>query len=199
MGGFLDKIGKFWSDFLYKHLKFDQARDYVMRLSERDRKIVIGSGIALIVFVMLFTYYLIDLSLDNKESKIENSIKNFDKIIELREEYRSSVLILKKIEETIKNSPGNFTLGSHLEKIADRKGVKIDSLGKPRDIPNEFYKETQVEVKINQVSLKTLVQFLHDVESSQNFLKITSIRIRPNYTKPEYLDLVFSVSTFSPK
>lgn len=195
-----ETVGKFRSDLMYKYIKIDQIRDWVMRLSDRDRKIVIASAVGICIFLLLFLYYMIDLSLDSKEKRLKSEIVNFDKIIDLKQEYQASFGLLKKIEKTIEKTPKSFSLATHLEKIADDKGIKIDSIGPPRNPakPNDFYKETQVEVKIKGVLLNVLVDFLYRIENSQEFLKITSIRVRPNYSKPMYLDVTFSVSTFSP-
>ena len=195
-----DKISKLRHDITYKYLKIDQVKDYIMGLSERDRQIVIGASIAAFTMILIGTFLIISTTLSSMEKSLEDEIANFDKVLALKDQYQSSFGMLRKIEHTISKMPKDFSLATHLEDLAKKNGVKIDSIGPPRNPakPNDYYKETQVEVKIKELSLKTLVNFLYEIENSKEFLKITSIRIRPNYSNPVYLDLVFSVSTFSP-
>ncbi len=196
-----EKTAVFLNDLLYKHLKIDQIRDYVMRLSDRDRQIVIAGSALICLFLLLFVYYLIDLSLDRKEAQVNDFSSSSKRMKILRDEYNSSFIILKQIENTIKNTPADFSLASRLEKIAESRSIKIDSIGPPRNPtkPNDYYTESQVEVKVKMIDLETLKEFLFEIENSKEFLKITSLRIRHNYTDPVYLDVTFSVSTFSPK
>ena len=112
--------------------------------------------------------------------------------------HKQSFDTLRRIELTIKRTPPDFSLATHLETLAQNNGLKIDSMRPKAATPNKFYKETQVEAKVRDIMLKTLVNFLYEIENSKEFLKITSIQIRPSYSKPMYLDVTFTVSTFSP-
>jgi len=195
---YIDQLKKLKGDILYKYLKVDQVRDYLMKLSERDRKIVIASSIA-VAFLLAFTVYsAVSHSLTKKEENIQKKIENFDKIVKLGDDYQSLYGILKKIETLIKRTPPDFSLMTRLENLAKTSGIKIDSMKPKPTSPNDFYKETQVELKIRDVTLKTFVNFLYEIENSKEFLKITSVQLRPSYSKQMYLDVTFSVSTFSP-
>jgi type II secretory pathway component PulM len=193
----LEKINKLKSEILYKYFKIEQIQDLLMKLSERDRKIVLSIACVAAAILILGVYSGISHSLTRWDQNIQKKIKNFDQIRALGNEYRVSQDTLRRIENTIKRTPPDFSIASHLEDLAQKNGIKIDSM-KPKPVtPNDYFKETQVELKIHGVSLKTLVNYLFQIENSQEFLKITAIQIRPSYSKPMFLDITFSVSTFS--
>jgi Tfp pilus assembly protein PilO len=195
---YMEKISRFKHEFIYKHLRVDQIRDLLMKLSERDRKIVLFSALGLGIFLLLLIFSLITASLSNWENSIKKKVTNFDKIVALGNEYENLYGILNKIETNIKRTPEDFSLATHLESLSSNNGLKIDSMKPKPPTPNDYYAETQVEVKITGVALKTLVNFLYEIENSKEFLKVTSLQVRPSYSKPMYLDVTATISTFSP-
>jgi len=124
----LDKGQQLKSQVLYKHLKVDQARDYLMRLSDRERQIVTIASIALGIFILLGAYSIIAASLNSMESNINKEIKSFNKVLDMRNEYLSYFAVLKKIENTIQKTPAGFSLATHLENLASENGIKIESM-----------------------------------------------------------------------
>jgi hypothetical protein len=65
---------------------------------------------------------------------------------------------------------------------------------------NDVYKETKVEVELKGVTLTQTVDYLHNIESSQQLLSVKSLRLKTRNEKvaPSLMDVTFAVSSFEP-
>jgi hypothetical protein len=64
--------------------------------------------------------------------------------------------------------------------------------------PNDLYRESVIEVRLQSVNLKELTDYLFKVENSGSFLKIKRLRIKSRTDDPGHLDVSFRVSSFEP-
>ncbi len=173
-------------------------RTYYARLSERERIIVLASVGAAIIFVMALIYSTLLATTSRMERRIEKSREYLTQIHKLRKEYQKTETQIQQFDQMIQRTSSGFQLGTHLERLAQRNGVSIDSLKDQPAPKNELYNETQVSVSVRQVTLRTLIDLLHEIENSRELLRITSIQVKPNFQDPTQLNAKFTVSTFSP-
>lgn len=173
-------------------------RTYYARLSERERLIVLGSVGAGIVFIMVLVYSTLLATTASMDRKIDTARANLKQIQELRKEYVKTERQIEQFDRMIQRTSPDFQLATHLEQLAQRNGVSIDSLKDQPAPSNDLYKETQVSVSVRQVTLRTLIDLLHEIENSRELLRITSIQVKPNFQDPTQLNVKFTVSTFSP-
>ena len=57
------------------------------------------------------------------------------------------------------------------------------------------YKESMVEMKLEGITLKQLVNYLYRVESPENVISIKRISIKENKRETGYLDVILQVLT----
>jgi len=91
-----------------------------------------------------------------------------------------------------------FSLFSFLDTEAKKCGVKDNvEYMRPtsRDLENSKYNVSRVKVKLSQVYLMELVDFLYLVESSGNHVAITSISLSRTGKKKKLLDAVIEAET----
>jgi type II secretory pathway component PulM len=191
----MKRLLQLWKELLGQ---LEVLRTYYARLSERERYIVIGSAAAGAVVLMLLIYSAFLAATAGMESRIRRGREILQKMEGLREDYAKTEQQIRELDQMIRRTDPSFQLGTHLEQLAQKNGVSIDSL-KDREIPpTDLYQETQVSVSIRQVTLRTLINFLHDIENSQKLLRITSLQVRPNFQDATQLNVRFVVSTFRP-
>ncbi len=170
-----------------------------MRLAFRE-KVVLGLGALLVVTIL--TYTLIITPYREKmrilERRIEQKTEELEMISTLSQEYRE---VKKRIEE-LKGKAGkrgkSFPLFSHLESLAAKTLIKgnIASM-KPQSTPiGEHYKESSVEVKLESITTRQLVDYLFRIENSEAFLRIKRLHLKKRRDNPKYLDATFLVSTY---
>jgi general secretion pathway protein M len=177
--------------------QIDGLKTYYARLSERERYIVLGSGAAGLLFVMLIIYSAFAATTASINSRIEKSRTFLKKMEDLRTSYVQTERQVRQLEQMVRRTAPDFQLASHLEKLAQRNSVAIESLKeRPSPPSNDLYKETQVSVSVKQITLRNLINFLFDIENSNELLRITSLQIKPNFQDPTQLNTNFVVSTF---
>ena len=68
-----------------------------------------------------------------------------------------------------------------------------------QDIDNSAYMLSRVTVKLQQVYLKGLVDFLFRIESSPNGVSVTSLSVTKSGDKGQFLDAVIETQTLALK
>jgi type II secretory pathway component PulM len=118
-------------------------------------------------------------------------------MLRLRAQHDEIAGRLASVEARIARGPkGNiFTT---LETLAGNSAVKIESL-EPQAAPaGKRYVEEKVQVVLKSVTLRQLVQYLDQIESTPQLLSIKALRIRQRVDRAELLDVTFTVSSFEP-
>ncbi len=186
-------FGERWRDFLGQ---LEVLRTYYARLSERERYIVLGSAAAGIVFLMLLIYSILAASTASMSSKIEQARFSLKRMNDLRYVYAQTERQIHELDQMIRRTPPGFQLASHLDGLANKNGVKMESIKERPGTPNNLYRESQVEVTVRQITIRVLIQFLYEIENSGQVLRISSLKVRPNFQDPTQLSATFVVSTF---
>ncbi len=106
----------------------------------------------------------------------------------------------EEIRRVIERRPPGFTLFSYLEKRAGDAGVKtnIRSINLLPLAPTGAYEETTVEMKLDKLTMKQLTDFLYQVESPEEMIRIRRISIVKMKESPEYLSALIQVFTYQP-
>jgi general secretion pathway protein M len=106
----------------------------------------------------------------------------------------------EEIKRLIERRPPGFALFSYLEKQAGEAAVKtnIRSMNPLKSSPAGIYEETAVEMKLDKLTMKQLVDFLYRVESPEEMVRIRRASILKMKESPEYLSVLIQVFTYQP-
>jgi general secretion pathway protein M len=106
----------------------------------------------------------------------------------------------EEIKRLIERRPPGFALFSYLEKRAGEAAVKtnIRSMNPLKSSPAGIYEETAVEMKLDKLTMKQLVDFLYRVESPEEMVRIRRASILKMKESPEYLSVLIQVFTYQP-
>jgi len=177
----------------------ERARAAWSALSQREQVLVAGAA-ATAFGVVLFlgaVNPLLDLS-DRSASSVQQAEQQLALMKRLRREHDGVTGRLAAVEERIRSSGQNRNTLTLLESLAKRSGVKIESMEERQAQANERYRETKVEVELKSVTLTQTVDYLSQIEQSQQLLSIKSLRVKTRADKSALLDVTFSVSSFQP-
>jgi len=169
------------------------------RLAKREQIMVAGL-IAGIVLLLLFTLLFSPL-LDSRERLQKSILKKqteLHNIQALQQEYRALKQHSGDIRQGLTKRPESFTLFSFIEQQASMVGIKenINYL-KPSEVESEGpLRESRVDMKLQKISLKNLVDFLKAVESIENVVSITRISIQEHGKDQDSLNAVIQLVTF---
>jgi general secretion pathway protein M len=172
-----------------------------MQLGKREKLFVQLAAFAVTAFCLL-QFAVFPMAADRKRLKksIVTKEKGLEKMLQFSREY----MVLKQQSHTAENvirrrAPG-FTLFSFLEKAAGKAGVKRHiKYMKPSSSKGEGgWKETMVEMKLDKISLKRLMDYLYLIELSGKAIQIKRCAVTENKGLKGSLDVVLQVITFEP-
>ena len=170
-----------------------------MELSKREKYFVSTALCAVAIFCLLqFVFIPFFEKRKQLESGCRAKEKVFEEISKLSAEYQAYKKRSQGVQDIIERRQKSFTLFSFLEKTAGDTEVKARiKYMKPSELQSTgAYKETMVEIKLEGITLKQLVDYLYRVEFSGNAICLKRISIKENKKESGYIDAVLQVVTF---
>ena len=172
-----------------------------MQLGKREKLFVQLAAFAVTGFCLL-QFVVFPMVEDRKRLKqsIVTKEKGLEEMARLSEQYA----VLKRQSHTAENAvrkrPPGFTLFSFLEKAAGKAGVKRHiKYMKPSSSKGEGgWMETMVEMKLDKISLKRLMDYLYRIELSRKAIQIKRCAVTENKGRKGTLDVVLQAITFEP-
>lgn len=167
-------------------------------LAPRERLLIgVAGGLLAIALVYLVIVGPILAAAERSEQRLATVDQQLRVMQRMRREYDDVQFRLSDVEQRIRSgSRGN--LRTALEALARQATVKVESMEPQASPANDSYRETKVEVGLRGVTLAQTVNYLHQIESSEQVLSVKALRIRTRPDQPELLDVTFTVSSFEP-
>lgn len=160
-------------------------------------------GVIFIVCFLFFQFMIVPFfeAKENITKSIKKKEAELIKIQELSKEYRELKTDEGNIQERLDKRDTNFTLFTFLDEQAGRAGVKKQiQYMKPSVMEGkDQYNESIVELRLERITLKALVDFLLLIESKDNVVFIKRMSIQENGDGVEFLDSILQLVTFTPK
>jgi type II secretory pathway component PulM len=169
----------------------------MIRVNPRERKILFGGiGCTLALSVYLFVISPYYTAINALDRRISAKSKELAEILTMRGEYLRLKENTRGLENVMRSARG-FPLLSFLENLAATNQLKTKIADmKPVTTPlNERFKETSVEMKLEDVTLKQLIDYLYQIEQAPQPLQIKRIHITKKKDQT-YLTVTLQVSTF---
>jgi general secretion pathway protein M len=171
----------------------------MIRVNPREKKILIAGGCvlaALFVYLLVVSPYMD--ALETLDGKIESEEKRLQDVLTKQAEYLSLKENTGILEKMVRSTPG-FSLLSFLESLAQKNKMKQKiAYMKPLNTPgNERYRESSVEMKVERITLKQLVDFLYAVEQARQPIRIKRLNIGKK-KEETYLNVTLQASIFEP-
>ena len=169
------------------------------RMAKREQ-LMVGSliaGIAALLFFSLVFSPLLESRKRLQKSLVKKQVE-LQEIRTLRKEYQSLQHQSGDTLQRLEQRPANFTLFSFIEQQATLANIK-DKIGyiKPGNVESDGpLRESRVDMKLQQISLKNLVDFLKGVESPENVVYTSRISIQEHGKGEGYLNAVIQIVTY---
>lgn len=169
-----------------------------MTLGKRE-KLFVSIGAACVT-VFLLIHFIVLPFFDQREAMkrgIEAKRAGLKEIQQLKAEYESYRRGAEGVKGRLERRTKGFSLFSFLEQAAGRSRVKDHiKYMKPSDSQaNGGIKESMVEMKLDKINLRQLVDYLYQVESSEHLVSVKRLSIKDNQGAPGYMDAVVQVVT----
>lgn len=170
-----------------------------MKLARREKYFISAAAIFIGIFCLLqfliFPFFEARNRLQRGVSAKEDGLKEIVRLSSEYNRYRRSSQGIKRI---IAQRRKGFTLFSFLENRAGDAGIKtyIKYMKPSISTGAGPYKESQIEMKLEEITLRQLVDYLYRIESPDNVVSIKRISIKENKKKSGRLDAILQILTF---
>ena len=168
----------------------------MIKITPRDRKVLIVGGVFVLLFVVVqFAVFPLMENRDRLERSISAREKALVEMKDLQVEYKQLHSKANVLLDQLVGRQNDFSLFSFLEQMAAKSEVKKNiTYMKPSETADEGpFKEVLVEMKLQAISLKQLVDFLTLVESPRNVVALKRISIQENKKERATLDVIVQV------
>lgn len=151
------------------------------RLNRREQVVVYIGGVILLVFILV-QFMIVPLFKQHHqlERMVARKAVELNEIHKLRQEYDVLKGAANRSTRHFSRREKGFTLFSFLDTLAGTAGVKDKiSYMKPSSIkqPDSPYKKSQVEMKLDQITMDQLTRVLHGIETSKNMVVVKRLSI----------------------
>jgi type II secretory pathway component PulM len=164
-----------------------------MKLEERDKKVLLFGGAAA-ALILLYALALAPLmeDLSRKRELLPRKEKDLAEMKVLKEQYRE---IQQRLQEAQAAAAKRGPLLTDIENITKRAnlGNKIVSLKPQPGVQAEGFKESIVEVKLDNITLYDVVNYVYLLEKEA--LRIRKLQFKPRYDNPKLLNATILVSS----
>jgi len=173
----------------------------MIKVSRRER-MVIGIGGAVVLIFLILRVGVFPL-LDKRNQLASGIVTREQALAEMRDlqvTYRELHGKANLLLDQLGGREANFSLFSFLEQMAAKSEVKKNiAYMKPSNVASDGpFKETLVEMKLQEVTLKQLVDFLILVEAPEKIVALKRISIQENSQAKEALDVIIQVVSLDP-
>lgn len=172
------------------------------KLEKREKRIVLAGALFLLCFA-LFHFAVSPLlrARDQSQKAVIQKKEDIIKIRQLQEEYRKLQNQAMDIQSRLQKRSPSFTLFSFIEERATKAQVKqqINSMTPSSSEGEGPLQESRVDLKLERISLQQLVDFLQQIESTDDVVMIKRISIQENSKEEGTLDAVLHIITFTQK
>ena len=172
------------------------------KLEKPEKRVVVIGAIFLVCFALFhFTVSPLLQARQQTQKALIQKKEDIKKIRQLQEEYRHRQNQAVNIQNRLQKRSPSFTLFSFIEERATKAKVKqqINSMTPSTSEGDGPLQEDRVDLKLEKISLAQLVDFLQQVESTDDVVAIKRISIQENSKEEGLLDVVMQIITFTKK
>lgn len=175
----------------------------MFELSKRDKKFIVAGTVFLLLFGLVWFVYL--PAVDKRtmlEKRVVSKARDLERMQTLEMMYQQYARSFDQEKEALERRGPKFTLFSFLESLSSKSLVKKNvAYMKPfsQDMENSDYIRSRVTVKLQQVYLKGLVDFLVRIETSPQGVSVMSLSLTKSGDKGQFLDAVIETQTLALK
>lgn len=167
-------------------------------MDPREReKLVFTGGIAAAVLIIIAIFASQVLS---KQDELRSSVSRKERALkEIKQsavEYSKALTRAREIQSMMRDTS---PLLSYLENLTREAGIRNAALKVMRTTPSEYFEETAVEVKAENLNLRQVTTLLKLIETSPRFLRVKYFHLKTPYAHQELLNLTMQVSAYSRK
>jgi len=171
----------------------------IRNLSKREKYAVFGTaGLIGCIVVLQFIITPVVESRKRMDRSLTERMRIRDDVLKIKTEYEAIKKRASQSDSRFARRRPDFTLFSFLDSLAGEAEIKDHisymkpSTVTPKDSP---YKISQVEMKLQAITMEQLTTYLYKVETSKNLVFVKRLSISKDSKETGFIDAVLQVET----
>ncbi|MBI4828982.1 MAG: type II secretion system protein M [Nitrospinae bacterium] len=168
-------------------------------LQPRERwAVTAGAAVVALTAAWLGVYDPVVSSRYALERRIEATKTELTELAGLAERYQSIRRRFTALDAKLAAQPEDFSAVTAIESLAAAAGVsgQITSMTPQPPQTMEGYEEQPVTARLEEVTLPQLVVLLESARGAEHYLRVKRVSIRPQYKKPDLLDVTLTLAGY---
>lgn len=163
------RLRQLWSD----------VQSWFFRLTERERVLVGVAGAAVGAFIIFIIMFSFASSASGYRDRTQKKLQKLAQAEALAASYTEAQRARQDVERQL-TGPG-VSLATYIEEKGTRAGLKIPTMIPKGDVPlgDGQILESSVELTLTDVNIRSLHEFLLDVEAGPGVVKVKYLRLEP--------------------
>lgn len=158
----------------------EKTRDSLASMTPRDRMLLLGTGVFLLLFIMVGSAFFMSKSLHELKSQIKESQNAYDTLQQEQGALASLRTSVLEYQEKI-NIHRDTDLSAFLSKSSQKAGISgkiLDRVREKSSSKSEFFTQKSYSVPLKEVSLSDFTSFLYEIETAGYPFEIQQCSIR---------------------
>ncbi len=185
--------------------RIDFIMDSFYKLTPQQRNGAFAIGIAAFVGFIFAAFLLYFAEVNALERDLSQSLAATQELKKYKAMDQVEGKRFTKLVEMIKTKTAGLSFKPFFEKMTKEKGIiPKDLVEKENELDasnalSEYLKETQLEMRVSQISIPRLLSFITDVEKSENYIRLKDLKITGQYGNKLYFDTTLLFRGYSLK
>ena len=173
--------------------RLDLIMDTFNRLNQQQRTMTLAGAGALIFLAISLAVLLYLTSVRSLQQDLEDSFAAIQELDTRKKDFQSEEARYNQLIEMM-SKQNAVAKKPQLEKVSKEVGVDLEGLSESKvALPNENplarkVQEAKLEMRLSNISVPKLLNFLVEVEKSNNLLRIRDLTVRGRYGTKLYFD-----------
>lgn len=183
--------------------RLDFIMDSFYKLTPPQRNGVFAIGIGAIGMFILSAFALYFAQVRSLESELSQSVAALQELRKIKVSDQAEERRFSKLVDTIRAK--SISYKPFFEKLTKEKGVTMKDLNE-KDIEmdssnplSESIREVHIEMRVPQISISRLLNFVSEVEKAERYIRLHDIKITGQFGNKLYFDTELTFRGYSTK
>ena len=180
--------------------QIDRLVDQLERLSPRERLLIVTTAVSVAAVIFYLLSLFIGSSLDSLRVENRSLASKLEEIYRLEPLYRQARAKIEEVKARLANN--RVDLVRFLSDLSNRFNLLIQSMTPEKEESKDLdssVREESVRIEMQAIPIGELAKFLDAIENSGKIVKVRRLKLRPNFTQPDKLDVIATISSFTLK
>ncbi len=149
------------------------------RLTPRERRLVVGVGGAVGVFVLFLIFISFTTGAASTRRRTQEKLRKLGEVQALAQSYREAEAAREAVEQQLSQS--DVRLLTYVQEKGEASGLPVPTMNpKPAvELADGAIVENAVEVTLTDITLRDLTTFLSNIEAGPGVVKVKFLRVEP--------------------